>query len=33
MNKYYYYYINTYNASLTEEEFNKNMVLAVMSIK
>ena len=33
MNKYYDYYINTYNGSLTEEEFNKNKVLAEKYIK
>ena len=33
MDKYYDYYINTYNGSLTEEEFNKNKLLADKYIK
>ena len=33
MDKYYDYYINTYNGYLTEKEFNKNRVLAEKYIK
>lgn len=33
MDKYYDYYINTYNGYLTEKEFNKNKILAEKYIK
>ena len=33
MDKYYDYYINTYNGSLTEKELNRNKILADKYIK